>query len=174
VRAGSCPRRAPGSVRGGCGSQRRWGTSAQRSCPAVSAASSVATGPPPPASLPCPHRPGLVPEPAGGAVRGLTRAGDTHGTSEDGGASRGTLVVAHVSWGPWAPPGAGSSVYVKEPMAHRSCNFKSFHDPPSQLALMLGPRCPTGKVSKPLADQTWAEGDNCVPAGAVASTYSIA
>jgi hypothetical protein len=35
---------------------------------------------------------------------------------------------------------------VKETMVQRSCDFKSFHGPPSHLALLMRPRGPTGKV----------------------------
>jgi hypothetical protein len=36
---------------------------------------------------------------------------------------------------------------VKETMAQSTCDFKSFHRPHSQLALLMGPRGSTGKVS---------------------------
>src|SRR5512132_1086741 len=110
-RAGSYPTLALESVHGRCGSQTGWGTSAQRSSPSVSLLLSVATGPPSPASLANPSRPALVPGHAGSAVRELARAGAARGTSEGGGASRGTLVVGHVSWGPWTPPVVYGRVY---------------------------------------------------------------
>ena len=105
----------------------------------LSSRPSVATGPPPPASLPHPHRQARVPEPAGGAVRALARAGGAHEPSRAVAAwlaavvSAWPVAVVCGTLGHGVMGGSSMSLLhwiygLEETMTHFVYGFKNFHE----------------------------------------------